>query len=538
MKTMLEENRHMVLATLALLAATLCSARAQPAQETKLEVTDVQFDPLQQGKNVVRVEVRNASDRAQVFRTHMYTRSPEYGRGGVGWGAGFFKTIPAGATMWTRFVFKIQGPLTESTYVRLTFSNPAPEDDFDEEAWLRGEGWNQWFKRTEYQAGDLTWAPSDSGEDQPASPAQANAIMEVFRRIQNAIETRDYARAWQLFTPDYQQAEFQSTSQERLVGAMERQGPIHWAFIWERDSFLRLRPSRVVRRGEKLSLLADAEGGTWTLDFVDEGGRWKVDWIAGYTPRFLLWQNWQDHVLPRMKKHQTPHFDIHFFPGSTAEREIERIAREKESGYGEICAFLGADPQVHIMIVLFEDKTTKHWETGHQGMGWAFGGTIVEVYNEKEKLDPFHETVHVLMGPRGNPPALFSEGFAVYMSQRLGAHALEDLGGGQATIDERARELKARDEWIELAELMTYTEIGSAQSKPPIAYAEAASFVKFLIDTYGRDKFLQAYQTLKSSNNQDVHAQNAAELAAIYGRSVPQLRDAWEATLVKEAVRR
>jgi len=186
---------------------------------------------------------------------------------------------------------------------------------------------------------------------------------------------------------------------------------------------------------------------------------------------------------------------------------------------------------VRIELVLFEDKKTKHWETGHQGMGWAFGKTMVEVYNEKESLDPFHETVHVLMGQFGSPPALFNEGFAVYMSERLGAHALKDLGGGQATIADRARELKAKEDWIALAELMTYTEIGSAESRSPIAYPEAASFVKFLIDTYGKEKFLQVYQTLKNTSNPEVRARNAAELETIYGRSVPQLQEAWEAAL-------
>jgi hypothetical protein len=319
---------------------------------------------------------------------------------------------------------------------------------------------------------------------------------------------------------------------------MEPQDPVDCAFIWEKGPFLGLQPRRVVTGAGRLSLLAETQGQTWTLDFRQEDGQWKLDWIAGYTPRVLLWQNWEDHVLPRMKKRGTAHFDIFSFPDSTAARQIERIAREKERGYGEVCDFLGADPNARITMVLFEDKPTKLWETGHQGMGWAYGRTIVEVYNEKEHLDPFHETVHILMSRLGSPPALFNEGFAVYMSQHLGAHALKDLGGGQATIDERARELKAKGEWIDLAELMSYTEIGSAESRPPIAYAEAASFVKFLIGTYGKDKFLQAYKTLKNSHDRAVQTRNAAELAAIYGKSLPQLRDAWEALLVQEAVRR
>jgi hypothetical protein len=284
--------------------------------------------------------------------------------------------------------------------------------------------------------------------------------------------------------------------------------------------------------------LARTQDETWTIDFAQEDGQWRIDGITGYTPRILLWQDWEEYVLPRMERHNTEHFDVYFFPDSTAARQSKRIAQEKEKGYREICRFLGTDPNLRIKLVLFEDKATKHWETGHQGMGWAYGNTIVEVYNDKESLDPFHETVHILMHRFGRPPALFSEGFAVYMSQRLGAPALEDLGGGQATIEDRARALKAEGDWIELAELMAYTEIGSAQSRPPVAYPEAASFVKFLMDMYGKDKFLQAYQTLKNSNDGSVQARNAAELAAIYGHSVSQLGEAWEASLLSKAVQR
>ena len=117
---------------------------------------------------------------------------------------------------------------------------------------------------------------------------------------------------------------------------------------------------------------------------------------------------------------------------------------------------------------------------GHQGAGWAFGNTIVEIYNENQKLDPYHEAVHVLMRPYGSPPALFNEGFATYMSERLGTHALKNLGGGKSSIYERVRELKSKGEWIELEELFTYAKIGTKESRPPISYAEAAAFVKFL----------------------------------------------------------
>jgi len=88
------------------------------------------------------------------------------------------------------------------------------------------------------------------------------------------------------------------------------------------------------------------------------------------------------------------------------------------------------------------------------------------------------------------------------------------------TICARVRELKGKEPWIDLDELITYTEIGSKESRPPVAYPEAASFVKFLIDSYGKDKFLRAYKTLKNTNDKIVQQQNIETLEQIYGKSL------------------
>ena len=136
------------------------------------------------------------------------------------------------------------------------------------------------------------------------------------------------------------------------------------------------------------------------------------------------------------------------------------------------------------------------------------------------------------MRPNGNPPALFNEGFAVYMSEKLGAKALESLGGGSSSLYARVKKLKNNGQWINLEELMIYNEIGSEKTQPYISYAEAGAFVKFLIEKYGRDKFLQIYQTLKNSDDKMVHKQNIKKLTDIYGRSLEKLEKEWEDTFL------
>jgi hypothetical protein len=232
-----------------------------------------------------------------------------------------------------------------------------------------------------------------------------------------------------------------------------------------------------------------------------------------------------------MQKRATPHFDIYYAKGSTAERDIDQIAERRESGYGQIRDFLGCKDEPRVRLVFFEDQLTKFKQTGHRGAGMASGTTVVEVYNDTEKLDPFHETTHILSASLGNPPAIFSEGLATYMSERLGAPPLKIFGGGESSLYERVRQLKKDGQWIPLPELLTYTDIGSEESQPVIAYPEAGAFVRFLIDTYGRDKFLEAYSSLHNTADEDARRQNHDDLRRIYGKSVPDLDIEWHSVL-------
>ncbi len=497
-------------------------------EKSNLKILGVEFEPIRQGKNVVRIKVKNTSEQDQIFRLQIYTRSPNYGRSGVGWGTSFFDTIKAQKTKLSRFAFKIQGPITDATYIRLDFHNPGPAAGFDRDKYFQKEDASRWFKRVKYTSSDIEHYEPDESSMKPASKAESEAVIETFRQIQNYIKDKKYEKAWQLFTKDYQDAEFQIFGIENFKKIMEPAKPIDSAFWWQKDDFLNLQPGSVSEANGVFTLTAVCEGQSWKIDFVKDEEQWKIDWVAGYTPRFLLWQNWEEQLLPKMEKHSSEHFDIYYFKDSTAEKQIIQIAEEREKGYREIYAVLGKDSDIQIRMVLFEDEDSKHWQTGHQGMGWAYGNTIVEVYNKQKQLDPYHETTHILMRPYGSPPALFNEGFAVYMSERLGAHALEDLGGGQATVYERTKELKGKGQWIELKELITYTEIGSPETQPPISYAEAAAFVKFLIEEYGKDKFLKTYKTLKNSNNRTVQQQNLRKIYAIYGKILDELEKEWE----------
>jgi len=80
------------------------AARGVTIPKVSLEITDVRFEPIHQGKNIVHVTVKNTSNEEQLFAAHIYTRSPDYGvpvpepdHSGVGWEreATSIRSIPA-----------------------------------------------------------------------------------------------------------------------------------------------------------------------------------------------------------------------------------------------------------------------------------------------------------------------------------------------------------------------------------------------------------------------------------------------------------
>jgi hypothetical protein len=468
--------------------------------ESEIEVSDVEFETIRQGKNVLRMKIQNNSDKDQTFGVDIRAEAPIRN-----WQRKFLDTIKAGETKSKSFDFEILGPITDDVSIRLRFYNPPSTDEFDI---------NNWFKQIKYTYNDLDQLGIVQDKSEPASKSQAQAVTNTFKYFQSYLKEGKYEAAWRLLAKHIRSGQFQDDFEKFRE---------QFSDDAVKAIFLNLHPESVTKSGKSLTLSAKDGEQIWKIHFITEDGQWKI--YEGQEPDR---SDWQERLLPTMQKRTTKHFDIYYFKDSTAEEEIEKIAEEKENGFEKICRFLGKDSDQKIKMILFEDGQTKRAATGHQGAGWAFGNTIVEIYNEKEKLDPYHETVHVLMRPNGNPPALFNEGFAVYMSERLGAHALDDLSGGQTTIYERVRELKEKGELIDLRELLGYAEIGSGKTNPPVAYPQAASFVKFLIDQYGKGKFLNTYRTLQNSDSEAVRQENIRTLEQIYGTSLADLDEQWE----------
>ena len=229
----------------------------------------------------------------------------------------------------------------------------------------------------------------------------------------------------------------------------------------------------------------------------------------------------------RFLEHDSEHFRIYFFPSSLAARDLDTIAAQRESAFRKVSELLGVAYPEPIRLFFFPDGETKRRDTGHTGDGWAFDRTIVEVYNEQTKLDPYHELTHILAGRLGNPPAFLSEGFAVYVSELMGADALKALGSPGKKVDEAVVAHRSEGKSIPLDKLFAFTNIGTEQSQSTIGYPEAASFVKFLIAKYQLEKFRQAYKSLENSDDVPTIQKNQQTFREIYGKLPSELEPEW-----------
>ena len=227
----------------------------------------------------------------------------------------------------------------------------------------------------------------------------------------------------------------------------------------------------------------------------------------------------------------TEHFEVFAWRGSAGARQLAAIAERRELALRRIAELFAVPFAGRIRLVLYPDSATKTSQTGHVGSGFASGRTIIEIFNDSMQLDPYHEVAHIVAGERGSPPALLDEGFAVYVSQSLGADALKYLGAPGKTVTQVVCGYLRSNELIPLNRLFRFTDIGSDSTLPSIAYPEAASVTAFLIEQYGIERFRDLYARLRNTTNAVELRHNEEIFEATYGRDIAAIDRAWRAGL-------
>ena len=184
------------------------------------------------------------------------------------------------------------------------------------------------------------------------------------------------------------------------------------------------------------------------------------------------------------------HYVFHFQPGSLAEKDIATIAHEQERCFSKICAVLQVDYLEKIHYYFTTSPLTIgriFWEEGTPCNGVALCGReqakIYAVYDETIKCVGSHEDTHLISFQINYPESDFVvEGLAMFM---------DGLWWG---VPNEAWTAYYKQKYPEMAVRSLLDNEAFAQLGCQITYPLAGAFTKYLMDTFGKDKYLTFYQ--------------------------------------------
>lgn len=186
---------------------------------------------------------------------------------------------------------------------------------------------------------------------------------------------------------------------------------------------------------------------------------------------------------PGMRVFASAHYDLHFFPDSLAEKEIEAIAAEQERCFAAITKTLGLTPDYRLQYYLLStpEEVGRVYGDNEPCNGFASPpDTVFAVYNEKIKCIGMHEDTHLISYIRKRPDSAFlREGLAMYMDQTWWGRANEDW----------ARAFLADGRYLSVPALLNDDVFFSHSDE--ITYPIAGAFTKFLAERLGMKDYLE-----------------------------------------------
>lgn len=222
---------------------------------------------------------------------------------------------------------------------------------------------------------------------------------------------------------------------------------------------------------------------------------------------------------PRWLNKETSHYIFHYFPNSLAEKEIAAIADRQEKAFEKIVSFLRVEPPKRkIKYYLYPDAQTKKELMGDDWYAQSiYKDFCVHIlYTEEIKPIGEHEDTHLLSLPWSLSIGLLQEGLAEYSvghNWHGDSHENTVKEGLKKNILPPISSLMSHDAWMKLPDenILYY-------------YCLAGSFVNFLIEKYGREKFERLY---KETNRKKSLEQNKNIFQKIYDFPVEEMEKEW-----------
>ncbi|OQA70664.1 MAG: hypothetical protein BWY34_00509 [Parcubacteria group bacterium ADurb.Bin247] len=231
-------------------------------------------------------------------------------------------------------------------------------------------------------------------------------------------------------------------------------------------------------------------------------------------------------------KEETPHYFFYFQKESLAEKNIKSIIDIKEVHYEKVLNWLKLNNNRKINYYLYPSLKEKKFLMGDNSLGNAIWEELeIEnresnskkfeihvVYSEKCKFIGEHEDTHLLSLPWGLSIYLFCEGLAQYMENSFMGEDLHVV----------AKKLLQKNKLYSLEWLLENSNWNNVDSV--VIYPQVGSFIKYLIESYGKENFKKVYQ---STSRKKETAENSLEINKVYQKNINQLEKEWHLFLKK-----
>jgi hypothetical protein len=229
-----------------------------------------------------------------------------------------------------------------------------------------------------------------------------------------------------------------------------------------------------------------------------------------------------EYLKKDFTEEESLHYIFYFEKESLAHQNIKYIIGLKESHYLKISEWLGVSNDNKINYYIYPSLKEKELLMGDDSLGNAIWQELEDnipkkfeihvVYDKKNKFIDEHEDTHLLSLPWGLSIYLFCEGLAQYMENSFMGNDLH----------ENAKRLHEENKLYSIEFLCSNDNWNKVE--PVIIYPQVGSFVKFLIDIYGKEKFKAVYQNTSRSY---VSLENLTKIKEIYSKDIVRLESEW-----------
>lgn len=211
--------------------------------------------------------------------------------------------------------------------------------------------------------------------------------------------------------------------------------------------------------------------------------------LPTYTHEFLSFDGWLTK--------ESAHYIFHYTKASEAEKDIEHIEETQEQAYEKITRLLATPTPVQkISYYFYPDEATK---TRLMGDDW-YALTILNewrihvLYTEEHKPIGPHEDTHLLSLHLGQATPFIAEGLAEYVVGHAwdGTPHLDYVRKGKELgLDMNPAHYLTPEDWF-----------NTPDEHAIVFYSLAASWTRFLIDTYGLQTYLAFYKQVPRTDKQ------------------------------------